>query len=65
MDQTETWSGDIFRVFSSSRFLDFIGAATFATQELPGPFKHYQVQSLYRIVDVVALKAPIVRILRT
>ena len=62
MDQDEKWTGDIFRVFSNSKFLDFISAATFANHQLPGPFHHYQVQSLYRIIDVVALEPPIVRV---
>ena len=62
MDQAEKWTGDIYRIFSSSKFLDFIRAATFATAQLPGPFHHYQVQSLYRIVDVAALKPPVIRV---
>jgi len=63
MDQTEKWSGDIYRIFTESKFLDFISSATWANQDCPGPFRHYQVQSLYRIIDVAALQPPTVRLL--
>ena len=62
-DSDEVWEGKhVFRVYSKSKFIDFVDRGTFATADFPGPFKHYQIQSLYQIVDVASLEAPQVRV---
>ena len=58
-DAEEVWEGKhVFRIYSKSKFLDFVERSTFATSDFPGPFKHYQIQSLYPIIDVASCDAP-------
>jgi hypothetical protein len=60
-DNDEVWTGKhVFRVYSQSKFLDFVSGATFATDDYPWPFKHYQIQSLYQIIDIASRDEPIV-----
>lgn len=61
-DKEEEWVGASFRVYSKSKFLDFIGNGTFATAEYPGPFKHYEIVCLDHIIDVVSEEPPTVRV---
>jgi len=61
-DNDEVWTGKhVFRTYTKSKFLDFVDAATFATADYPGPFVHYQIQSLYQIIDVASRQPPSVR----
>lgn len=59
-DEYEEFEGKIFRIYSKSRYLNFIGVSTFATEEFPGPFKHYGICCLDHIVDIVSMSSPIV-----
>lgn len=64
-DDDEVWEGKhVFRIYTKSVFLDFVAAGTFANDIFPGPYRHYQIQSLYRIIDVASQDAPDVRVLR-
>ncbi|MGY1411267.1 MULTISPECIES: hypothetical protein [unclassified Luteimonas] len=60
-DKEEDWVGSSFRVYSRSKFLDFVANGTFATSEYPGPFKHYEIVCLDHIIDVASEEAPTVR----
>jgi hypothetical protein len=61
-DQNETSDGGRHcRIYSESRFLDFLSRATFAKPEYPGPFKHASVLCENHIVDVASTTAPRVR----
>ena len=61
-DKDEEWEGTGFRVYSCSKFLDFVANGTFATAEYPGPFRHYEVLCANHIIDVAAQEAPVVRV---
>ena len=62
-DNDEVWTGKhVFRTYTKSKFLDFVDAGTFATADYPGPFTHYQIQSLYQIIDVASRQPPSVKI---
>ncbi|WP_413376368.1 hypothetical protein [Paenibacillus taichungensis] len=61
-DTYEEFEGKIFRIFERSRYLDFIRLSTFATEDYPGPYKHYGVAGLNHIVDIVSIKDPIIRV---
>jgi len=63
-DENEVACGGRFRVYSKSRFLDFICAATFATDEYPGPMCHIGINCEDHIIDVVSTKEPRVKRLR-
>jgi len=60
-DEYEEFTGKIFRIYTKSRYLDFISNGTFASEDFPGPFKHYGVSCLDHIVDVVSVSEPIVK----
>ena len=62
-DDEEIWTGKhVLRLYSKSKFLDFVAAATFATDDFPGPFKHFQIQSLYQIIDIASCDEPVVTV---
>ena len=64
-DSDEIWEGKhVFRVYSKSKFLDSIAASTIASQIFPEPFKHYQIQSLYPIIDVASWQEPQISVTR-
>jgi len=64
-DSDETWEGKhVFRVYSKSKFLDYVAAGTIASQIFLDPFKHYQIQSLYPIIDVASWQEPQVSVTR-
>lgn len=59
-DQEEEWQGSSFRVYSCSKFLNFIADGTFASAEYPGLFRHYEVLCANHIIDIAAQEAPVV-----
>jgi hypothetical protein len=60
-DNDELWIGKhVFRIYSKSKFLDFVASATFATPDYPWPFAHYQIQSLFQIIDIASRDEPVV-----
>ena len=64
-DETEKYElGNLIRLYSDSKFLDFVRSATFACNEYPGPFQHVQVITEMHIIDVISTAAPAVRKLR-
>ena len=64
-DDDEAWIGThVFRIYSRSKFLDFVAGATFATGVYPWPFKHYQIQSLYQIIDIASRDEPVVNVVQ-
>jgi hypothetical protein len=63
-DKSEVFTGNLFRVYSKSRFRDYVNAATFATDEYPGKLSHYEIVCENHIVDVVSVAEPEISILR-
>lgn len=61
-DDYEQFEGKIFRIFSKSRYLDFIRSGTIATEEYPGPYKHYGIAALNHIVDIVSISEPVIKV---
>jgi hypothetical protein len=65
MDKAEVVeSGRLMCVYSKSHFLDYVSKSTFATNEHPGEFKHFGINCLNHIVDVVSVLEPEIRQLR-
>ncbi|MEK4978626.1 hypothetical protein [Bacillus sp. FSL K6-6540] len=60
-DDYEEFEGKIFRIYSKSRYLDFIKVGTFASEDYPGPFKHYGISCLNHVVDVASVSEPIIK----
>ncbi|MBK0011609.1 hypothetical protein [Stenotrophomonas sp. S41] len=64
-DDSEDWSGNLFRRYSRSKFLDYLDHATFADSRYPGPFAHYQLICQDHVIDIAALQPPKMRLLRS
>jgi hypothetical protein len=64
LDKYELSKGNAFRIYSKSRYLDFINAGTIATEEYPGPFKHYEIACLNHIIDIVSVSEPTIKELK-
>ncbi len=59
-DKEEDWTGNSFRVYSKSKFLDFVASGTFASSDYPGPFVHYEIICSDHIIDVASEHPPTV-----
>jgi hypothetical protein len=58
LDDEEEFEGRLACVYSKSKFLDYVRASTFASDDYPGPFKHYGFNCLNHIVDIVSATPP-------
>lgn len=63
LDEYEVFEGGAFTVYSKSRCLDFIDISTIASYFHPGPFKHYGINALNHIIDVVSTEPPTVSLI--
>jgi len=63
-DKEEAWVGKSFRVYSKSRFLDFVRSATLASPEYPGAFAHYSLVCQDHVVDIASVSQPKIERLR-
>jgi hypothetical protein len=59
-DEYEKLEGKAFRIYSKSKFLDFVNAHTFASEDYPGPFKHYGMSCIDHIVNIASTSIPII-----
>lgn len=59
-DDYQVFSGNAFRIYTKSRYLDFISVGTFASDDHPGPYKHYGIVCFDHIIDIVSCNNPIV-----
>lgn len=62
VDNYEIFEGRNFVKYSRSRYLDFVGDATFADNSFPGPLTHWGIFCLNHIIDVVSCHPPEVSI---
>ncbi len=60
-DNGEESSGNSFRIYTKSAFLDFVLNGTFARDDYPGPFVHYQVVCSDHIIDVASMRPTEIR----
>jgi hypothetical protein len=56
-------SGRLLRIYSKSMFLDHVSSSTFASQEHPGPYAHFQICAESHIVDVASTVPPDITVL--
>lgn len=61
VDDYEQYTGRYFRVYSKSHFVNYLGVATFASDEDPGKSTHYEIACLDHIVEVVSADEPDIR----
>ena len=64
VDDQDRYEGTRFRVYSKSRFIDYISRASFACSEYRGPTQHDEVVCENHIVDVVSTTMPTAQRLR-
>lgn len=57
----EQFEGRHLRVYSTSRYLEFVADATIASKVAPGPFHHWALFCLNHVVDVVSVSEPTIR----
>ena len=60
-DDAEEFEGRNFRLYSKSHFRDYVARGTFATDEHPGPLRHWCVVCLDHLLDVVGCAEPELR----
>lgn len=58
VDNEEVFEGNVFRVYTKSKYLEFIDKATVASDDYPGPLKHFEIVCLNHIVDIVTSNGP-------
>uniref|UniRef100_UPI001BB331D9 hypothetical protein n=1 Tax=Bacillus sanguinis TaxID=2817476 RepID=UPI001BB331D9 len=59
MDDYEISEGEIFKIYSKSRYLDFVKAGTIAECIFPEEqFIHYQIPCLNHIIDIISYDEP-------
>ncbi len=61
LDDYEDFTGKAFRIYKKSRYLDYINVGTFATEDFPGPYIHYEIACLNHIIDIVTTTEPIIK----
>ena len=57
-------SGRLIRLYSESKFLDYVKKGTIAWEDYPGPHNHVQLVCLNHVIDVVSTSTPEIRTLR-
>jgi hypothetical protein len=60
----DRFTGQKFRHYSRSRYLDFIRKSTVDFSDVWGPLRHWGIACLNNIIDVVSQKDPVIEILR-
>jgi hypothetical protein len=58
LDDEERFTGNLFRQFSKSKFLDYVAASTVAVEDIVGPYTHYEIACLNQIIDVATGREP-------
>lgn len=60
MDSKEKYMGNLFRLYTNSRFLDYIQSTCIAPDILAPRLKHYEIVCLSHIIDVATEHIPAV-----
>ncbi|MGG0847798.1 hypothetical protein [Peribacillus simplex] len=63
LDEYEEFKGGIFCIYSKSRYLDFVKLSTIASDFHPEPYKHYGINALNHIIDVVSTDPPTISLI--
>ena len=61
-DAEQSYSGKRFRIYSTSHFRDYLSRSTFATDEYPGPLRHFEICCEAQIVNVVSTVSPTITV---
>ncbi len=58
MDSKEKFKGNLFRLYTNSRFLDYIRSSSIAPDVLATRLKHYEIVCLSHVIDVATEHIP-------
>ena len=61
----EKFTGNLFRVYSESKFLDYVAGSMIAFEDITGPYKHYGIACLNHIIDVASSHEPSIEMIGT
>jgi hypothetical protein len=59
----EEFTGNLFRVYSKSKFLDYVAASMIAFEDISGPYKHYGIVCLNHIINVASSHEPSIEVI--
>ncbi len=62
-DETEKWDGRLFCLYSESHFFNYVQKGTFADEKYPGPLKHWGINCLNHIIDIISHADPEIKVL--
>ena len=54
----DVFEGRLFRIFSRSHFLDYVGASTLVTSDYPGSYRHWSLVCSDHVIDVISTVEP-------
>jgi hypothetical protein len=57
-DAEQSYTGKRFRIYTKSHFSAYLSRSTFASNEYPGPLRHYEICCEDQIVNVVSTFSP-------
>jgi hypothetical protein len=57
-------TGRVFIEYTKSAYLDYLAKVSFASEDYPGPFKHWKLLCLDHIVNVVSTNEPTIKVTR-
>lgn len=63
-DNEEEFTGNVFRVYTKSKFIDYVRASTesFLVENVVGVYKHYEIVCQNQIIDVASSHEPKIEI---
>jgi hypothetical protein len=59
-DDEEEFEGNLFRIYSKSKFLDYVRSSCIGLDVLAPKMKHYEIVCLNHIIDIATENEPIV-----
>jgi hypothetical protein len=62
-DELEVFEGRMLREYSVSHFRNYVAKGTFASNDYPGPLRHWCLLCLNHLVDVIGCDEPEIRLL--
>ena len=65
-DKSETFElGNLVRVYSESKFLQYVGHTTGSHEQNPSPWQHIEIICEWHVIDVISTAVPTVKNLRS
>lgn len=61
-DDDEEFTGSNYRIYTKSRFLEYVDVSTWATDDYPGKLTHYEILTVDYIIDVITTDLPLIEI---